>query len=65
MIVFLLTGKGKAAVAPSNVTLDVRCVYSVTLTLPAPGSASKNIVIDSIAMAPDYTMTNIFKNASK
>ena len=47
-------GVGMAYIAPSNLTIDVRCKYSITLTASAKGTAtSEDIFIDSIVLFPD------------
>jgi len=60
----LTVGSGLSWRPESNVTIDIRCVYTISLVVGGPGNATaENILIDSVVLMPDIAMTDTYQLA--
>ena len=58
-ISLILVGVGMGFIFRTNLTLDVRCTYSVNLHVGSAAGPTTPITIDSIAYFPNYELSEI------
>src|SRR6218665_2556381 len=53
------------AVNATSYQLDVRCIYTTTLSADLAGGAVQPLLIDSLVLIPDYRRSNVYLNESE
>ena len=61
----LIPGMGRYWTTETNMTFDIRCTYSFSVIVGAPGfnSSDRVLEIDSMVLAPDITTSLVYQQA--